>query len=146
MRKILSFISRFVAIVVCPLSCFDRVIFKGYLLFTYGRRLEDFVDYVLRIRRKDFCQFAKEQADRVVAHAKRQAHRAGAPYQDLRGKHRKDKLAMDLVRKRGLVEGLICVFCCMETCSSFRLASGTGRPRLERAPRYQRVLYYYFLD
>jgi len=146
MRKILSFISRFVAIVVCPLSCFDRVIFKGYLPFTYGRRLEDFVDYVLRIRRKDFCQFAKEQADRVVAHAKRQAHRAGAPYQDLRGKHRKDKLAMDLVRKRGLVEGLICVFCCMETCSSFRLASGTGRPRLERAPRYQRVLYYYFLD
>lgn len=146
MRRVLSFIVRFGAIVLFPLSCFDRVIFKGYLPFTYGRRLEDFVDYVLRIRRKDFCKVAEQLAQRLVDQGKRQAHRARAPYQNLRGKHRKDQLAHAIVRQRGLVEGLIGVFCCMETCPSFRLASGVGRPRFERAPRYQRVLYYYFLD
>jgi hypothetical protein len=146
MRKILSFIGRFAASILCPLSCFDRVIFKGHLPFVYGGRLEDFVDYILGMRRKDFFAFAERQAQRLVEHAKARAHLARAPYQHLRGKHRKDKLAMDIARQRGVVAGLICVFCCMETCSSFRLAYGEGRPRFERAPRLQRVLYYYYLD
>jgi hypothetical protein len=140
------FVTKFTNLIVAVLSCFDRVIFKGYLPITNGPALEGFVDHVLRIRRCDFMAFAEEQSDRVVAHAQRLAREAGAEYRFLQGKQRKDKLVDEILRQRRLVDGLICVFCCMECCPSFRLVSGKERPRLINARRQQRVLYFYFLD
>jgi hypothetical protein len=40
-------------LIVAVLSCFDRVIFKGYLSITDGAALEGFVDQVLKIPRCD---------------------------------------------------------------------------------------------
>ena len=48
--------------------------------------------------------------------------------------------------QRPILEGLVCVLCCMECCPSFKMVSGKGRPRLVNARRQQRVLYFYFLD
>ena len=51
-----------------------------------------------------------------------------------------------MLRQRPIIDGLIGVLCCMETCPSFKLVYGKGRPRLVNARRPQRVLYFYFMD
>jgi hypothetical protein len=146
MKTLSRFVAKFTKLIVAVLSCFDRVIFKGYLPLTNGPALEGFVDHVLRIRRCDFMAFAEEQSESLVEHAKQMARDAGAEYLYLQGAHRKDKLVDQILRQRPICEGLICVLCCMECCPSFRLASGKDRPRLVNARRQQRVLYFYVLD
>src|SRR5262249_5903838 len=131
----------FLTLIVSTLSCFDRVLFKGYLPFRDARSLERFVDYVLKIKRKDFLKFAERQSERIVAHAKKLAVAADAPYRFLKGKQRKDDLANQIARERGLTEGLVCVLCCMESCPSFKLLYGDKRPRFVADHRPQRVLY-----
>jgi hypothetical protein len=121
-------------------------IFKGYLPITNGQALEGFVDCVLKIRRCDFMAFAEEQSKVLVDFAKRMAQEAGAQYRFLQGHHRKDKLIDEMLRQRPIFAGLIGVLCCMETCPSFKLVYGKGRPRLINARRPQRVLYFYFMD
>jgi hypothetical protein len=147
MKTLSRFVAKFTSLIVAVLSCFDRVIFKGHLPISNGPALERFVDGVLKIRRCDFMAFAERQSEALVDHAKRLAAEADVEYRFLQGSHRKDKLVDELLRQRpDLVEGLVCVFCCMECCPSFRLVYGEGRPRLVRARRQQRVLYFYFLD
>lgn len=146
MKTLSRFVTKFTNLIVAVLSCFDRVIFKGYLPITDGNALERFVDHVLKIRRCDFMAFAEKQAEAVIAHAKRLAQESDAEYQFLQGFHRKDKLVDEILRKRAIAEGLICVLCCMECCPSFQLVSAKDRPRLVNKRRQQRVLYFYFLD
>src|SRR6516225_6566444 len=54
MKTLSRFVTKFTSLIVAVLSCFDRVIFKGYLPLTNGPALEGFVDHVLKIRRCDF--------------------------------------------------------------------------------------------
>ena len=128
MKTLSRFVSNFTSQIVTVLSCFDRVIFKGYLPLTNGPALEGFVDHVLKIRRCDFMAFAEEQSKTLVDYAKRLAQKAGAEYRFLQGHHRKDKLVEEILRQRPITDGLICVLCCMETCPSFRLVYGKGAP------------------
>jgi hypothetical protein len=146
MKTLSRFVTKFTNLIVAVLSCFDRVIFKGHLPINNGKALEGFVDHVLKIRRCDFMAFAQEKSEALVEYAKRMAEEAGAEYHYLQGKVRKDKLVDDILRKRPIIEGLVCVLCCMECCPSFKLVSGEGRPRLVGARRQQRVLYFYSLD
>ena len=146
MKTLSRFVAKFTSLIVAVLSCFDRVIFKGYLPITNSAALEGFVDHVLKIPRKDFMKFAERQSETLVEHGKRLAQEVGAEYRYLQGTHRKDKLVDEILRKRPISEGLICVLCCMECCPSFRLIFGKGRPNLANARRQQRVLYFYFLD
>jgi hypothetical protein len=146
MKTLSRFVAKFTNLIVAVLSCFDRVIFKGYLPITNGPALEGFVDHVLKIRRCDFMDFAEQQSETLVEHAKRLAPEAGAEYHYLQGAHRKDKLVDQLLRQRPISDGLICVLCCMECCPSFKLAHAKDRPRLVNARRQQRVLYFYFRD
>ena len=146
MKTLSRFVAKFTSLIVAVLSCFDRVIFKGYLPITNGPALEGFVDHVLKIRRCDFMAFAEEQSEPWSSTPSSLAQEAGAEYQLPQGPHRKDKLVDQILRQRPISEGLICVLCCMECCPSFRLVSGKDRPRLVNARRQQRVLYFYFLD
>lgn len=146
MKTLSRFVLKFTKLIVATLSCFDRIIFKGYLPITDGSALERFVDNVLKIRRKDFMKFAQQQSEALVEHGKRLAQESGADYRFLQGAHRKDKIVDEILRARPISEGLICVLCCMECCPSFKLIYGKDRPRLVNARRQQRVLYFYFLD
>ena len=73
MKTLSRFVVKFTRLIVAVLSCFDRVIFKGYLPFTNGPALEGFVDHVLKIRRCDFMAFAEEQSEILVDFAKRES-------------------------------------------------------------------------
>jgi hypothetical protein len=53
MKPLSHFVVKSTSLIIAVLSCFDRVIFKGYLPITNGPALESFVDCVLKIRRCD---------------------------------------------------------------------------------------------
>jgi hypothetical protein len=141
-----TFVTKFSSSIVAVLSCFDRVIFKGYLPFGGDEHLNAFVDGNLKIRRKDFLPELQRMSQELVEHAQHMAREAGAPYHYLQGKHSKEQLVDRIARDRSHPEGLLAVLCCQETCRTVKLRYGRNKPRLEFARRPQRVLYYYFLD
>src|SRR5436305_14788925 len=97
------FLAKFASSIIAVLGCQDRVIFKGHLPFSDEAHLNRFVDHTLRIKRKDFLDFAKEKAELLVSHAKDLAATHNAPYLYLQGRHRKEDLVQQHIRERRLV-------------------------------------------
>lgn len=54
MKTLCSFLTKFASVICWSLSCFDRVLFKGHLPISRPFQMENFVDYVLKMRRCDF--------------------------------------------------------------------------------------------
>ena len=127
------------------LSCFDRLIFKGYLPFTYPRGMEGFLQQQ-QVLLKDFRDCALEHSQTVKAHAQTLAEQAGRPFIHLQKRIRKEERARQLAVRDGIKEGLVCVFSAQECCSSFQIAYGEGRPRLRKSYPRCLVLYFYYLD
>ena len=147
MSAVWRFVTKFASLIVCTLHCFDRVIFKGHPSLAVPRNLEYLVDCVLKVRRCDFIKnIAPQYSDRLVEHAQAWARKAGRTYMYRCGQFRKDEWAHQLIRDQGISAGLVGILCTQETCPSYQLVPGPERPQFVRAPRQQRVLYYYFLD
>ena len=85
------FIQKFAVSMVSLLSCFDRVIFKGYLPFRGEQYLNNYVDRVLGMRRKDFVKWLKPHSQRLVEHAQKLACEQGRPYEYRQGRFKKEK-------------------------------------------------------
>ena len=126
------------------LSCFDRVIFRGYLPLSYARGLEGFLAHQ-GVLLKDFKTFAPQMAERLKAHVRGLVEAAGAPFRHLPKKIRMEDEARQLARARGQTEGIVCGFSQLETCATFRLQFAQGRPRLQRDYRRCTVLYVFLL-
>jgi hypothetical protein len=142
----IRFLSSFSSLVSCVLSCFDRVIFKGYLPFHSEGYLNSWVDYTLQMRRTDFIKHLDQKSQELVDHAKALAEKAGRPYEYRQGWFRKERFIQNIAQRDAVTEGLVAVLCVLETCRTVKLAFGDKRPRLKFAKRPQRVLYYYFFD
>jgi len=140
------FVERFTSSIVSVLGCHDRVIFRGHLPFGGDEHLNRFVDYALKIKRKDFIPFVEPVSQDFVEHAQAMAKGAGVPYHHFEAKPDKEKLIHKLLREKPHADGLVAVLCCKEHCRTVKLLHGQGRPRLAFRPRPQRVLYFYFLD
>jgi len=140
-----SFLSKHADKITEVLSCFDRLIFKGYLPISYPQGMENFLqghDILL----KDFKAFGPQQAQRLKEHAQTLAAQAGRPFLYCERRIRKEEQAQDIARRDHVTQGLICVFSVLETCPTCRILYGKGRPRLKKDYRRCLVLYYYFLD
>lgn len=127
------------------LSCFDRLIFHGHL----GLRLTCHMEVMLKLHGlllKDFKRFVTRESDRLKAHAKAVAERAGRPYVYLDRPTRKEALARKIAKRDGISQGLVCVLAAIEPCQSFALRFGQNRPRLEVARRKCLFFYFYYLD
>jgi hypothetical protein len=147
MKTVCSFIAKFASLISWDLSCFDRVIFKGYLPFSYVAKFEAFVDYVLKVRRADFMDVvAPAWSERLVEHAKGLARRHSRVYEYCQGAIDKDAWAKEQLHQQPVRHGLVGVLCVMESCPTFKLAHGKGRPCFVAKSIPQRVLYYYFWD
>ncbi len=147
MKPFSSFATRFATLISWVLSCFDRVIFKGYLPISRPDQFAFFVDHVLKVRRADFLRtIAPGWADRVVEHSKSLAKRHGRTWEYRAGQVDKDAWAKTLLQKHKVFEGLVGVLCVMESCPTFKLAYQEGRPRFASRMVPQRVLYFYFID
>ena len=59
-------VERFTSVIVAVLACHDRVIFHGHLPFGGDDHLNRFVDYALKIKRKDFLPFVEQQSRRLL--------------------------------------------------------------------------------
>jgi hypothetical protein len=149
MKTLCSFLTKFASIISWSLSCFDRVIFKGHLPISRPFQMENFIDYVLKMRRCDFFKkTGRVWSQRLVDHAQSFASKYGRPFERPKGKGKPDKdaWAKELLRSQPTKEGLIGIMCVMESSGTFKLAYGNGRPKIVSMQIPQRVLYYYFLD
>jgi hypothetical protein len=60
------------------LSCFDRVLFRGYLPFFSGYAMASFLE-ARQVHRRDVKRFVRTQAARLKDHARQMAAREGRP-------------------------------------------------------------------
>jgi len=127
------------------LSCFDRIIFRGYLPICHQRGLLGWLHY-LQVKYRDFKHFAPSLAERLLQHAKGLAKAAGRHYQYLPTRQPKEELARQIAARDGIRQGLVCVFSCLETCRTFRARYGKGHAELQPDLRRCTVLYYFFMD
>jgi hypothetical protein len=126
------------------LSCFDRVIFRGYLPLSYPKGMAGFL-YQQNVLLKDFKDYAPPIAERVKEHVKTLVEKAGAVYRHLPSKEPMEQQARAIVQEKGLREGIVCAYSQLETCRSFRFEVGGGRPRLRLDYRRCLVLYVFVL-
>jgi len=122
------------------LSCFDRVIFRGYLPLSYPKGMSGFL-YQQQVLLKDFKDYAPTIAERVKEHVKGLIEQAGAPYRHLPTKEPMEQQARQLAQDKGIREGIICGYSQLETCRSYRFEHRAGLPRLR--PDFRRCLVLY---
>ena len=91
------------------LSCFDRVLFRGYLPFFSGYAMASFLE-TQGVHRRDVKGFALTQAHRLKDHARQMAAREGRPCQHFGERTRKGDLARELAERDGITEGLVVRF------------------------------------
>jgi hypothetical protein len=139
------FLDKHQAKIAAVLSCFDRIILRGYLPICHPGGVEGWL-YHQQVPLKSFKDFAPKLAERLLNHAKQLAQSQQRPYQYLPTRQSKEELARQIAQRDGVREGLVCVFSCLETCRTFRLQWGKGRLRLRPDLRRCTVLYYFFLD
>ena len=127
------------------LSCFDRMLFRGYLPIQSGWAMAQFLNQK-DIRCPILKDFLYEKADRVNDHAKTMATKLGRPYQYLTAPTRKEDLARKMAEKEGIEHGLVCIFSVLEPCRSFSFKFTMGFPYVQSARRKCLFLYFYFMD
>lgn len=140
-----KFIDQYSSRITGVLSCFDRILFKGYLPLGWPAAMEGLLAR-RGLKIKDFKSFVMTQSDRIKQHAERCAQQAGRPFLYLNGRVRKEDFARDIARRDGITQGLVCVFRALEPCQTFKMVPGEGRPQLISARRKCLCYYFYFLD
>jgi hypothetical protein len=140
-----SFVQQHAIKITGSLFCPDRLIFKGYLPFSYPQGMENFLaDNGILL--KDFKNFGPQVARRLKEHAEQMAQASGRTFEFLQRKIRKEDYARQLAQQHSITTGLVAIFSTMETCPTFRILYGKARPRLKKDYRRCLVLYFYFLD
>jgi hypothetical protein len=136
------------------LECFDRVILRGHLPIAGVNYFLGWLCWqriALKATRVEegwwsFKDAAPWFAERLKAHARQLAERAGRPYRHLPCAERMEENARELARHDGITEGLVCVYGAMETCRTFRVQYHDAGPRLRPDRRISLVIYFYFMD
>ena len=116
------------------LSCFDRMLFRGYLPIMSGWSMAQF----LKDRGVDNASlkpFLLENAERVKAHAVALAKKHDRPFQYLTTSLRKEDAARKLAERDGIEEGLVCVFSVLEPCRTFSFHFATHSTFVQSARR-----------
>lgn len=131
------------------LSGFDRVLFRGTLRsIAHVKGLRVFL-YSRGVLMKDFSSFVLSLSQRLVEHAKQLASDWGRPYVYLpSSKGSKEELALQIMERDSIKQGLICVFACVEPCQSFDLKKDRNSKHLELISKERKCLhlYFYYLD
>jgi len=127
------------------LSCFDRLLFKGFLPISHAQGMEKFF-FNNHWRIKDFKVFLPRYSNLLVQHAKDVAQKANRPYHFLQHPVDKEDYAKAIASKDAITSGLVCVLSAVESCSSFKITFGQNRPCLRNARRKCLCLYFYLID
>src|SRR5947207_12174765 len=109
------------------LSCFDRMLFRGYLPIMSGWQMAQFFNSS-GIRFRELKTFLLQNAERVKRYAVAIAEQEGRPFQYLQEKIKKEDLAKQIAERDHIEEGLICVFSVLEPCRTFSFRTEKGKP------------------
>jgi hypothetical protein len=141
-----SFLEKHADSITGTLSCFDRMIFKGYLPVNRPDTLQKYLSYK-GILRKDFGKVAKGLSDRIAQHAKAVAEHNGRPYNYFRKLPDKEGFAREIMKRDRISKGLVCVIGIQERCRSFKVVKfKNGQFGFTPATRQCNYYYYYFVD
>ncbi len=128
------------------LSCFDRMLFRGYLPIMSGASMAQFLNQE-GIKFRNLKTFLIEHAAILKAHAQSMAESEGRPYLYLASAgSRKEQRAREIAQADNIREGLVCVFAQLEPCNTFSFRFQRGRPFVNSARRKCLHIYYYFMD
>ena len=98
------------------LSCFDRVLFKGYLPLGFPDAMERLISsqgFLL----KDFKRFVMKHSETIKGHVEAIANKTERPFLYLEGNTiRKEDEARRIAQRDGITQGLVCVFRGLEAC------------------------------
>ena len=96
------------------LSCFDRMLFRGYLPIMSGASMAQFLRERAGELREPEGSFLVDTGQRLKGHRKRLAAQAGRPFEYLgHAGVRMERRARELA-ERDVAEGLVCVFSNLE--------------------------------
>lgn len=126
------------------LSCFDRMIFRGYLPVQNGWQMAGFLN--AHDAGSNLKTFLTENGCALKAHAQQMAQETGRPYRYLARKMPMEQEAREMASKDGIEEGLVCIFSILQPCRSFSFRYEKGQPFCRPARRKCLYLYYYFMD
>lgn len=131
------------------LSGFDRVLFRGTLRsIAHVKGLQLFL-YSRGVLMKNFSSYVLSLSQRLVEHAKQLASESGRPYLYLASsRDSKEALALQILERDHVKQGLICVFACVEPCQSFDLRKDRDAKQLKLISKERKCLhlYFYYLD
>jgi hypothetical protein len=116
------------------LSCFDRMLFRGYLPIMSGWSMAQ----LLRAHEVDSGQlktFLLANALRLKTHARGMAMKHGRPFEYLATPKRKEDAARKLAERDGIEEGLVCIFSALEPCRTFSFVFYREQPYVQSARR-----------
>jgi len=131
------------------LSCFDRMMFHGYLPIMSGWQMAEFL-YKLNVNFSNLKTFLLENSERVKSQAVTMAEKQGRPFKYLKLNIDKDQAAREMAQRDGIQHGLVCIFSIVEPCRSFSFRFAKPRPDqrpfVKPARRKCLHLYFYFMD
>ena len=144
-----EFIRKYENRIYGALSCFDRMIFRGYLPIMSGWAMAEFL-YRLNVSFGNLKAFLLQNSERVNNHAIAMAKKHGRPFRYLASNIDKDETARQLAARDGIQHGLICIFSILEPCRTFsflfKKPLPDQRPFVKSARRKCLHLYFYFMD
>src|SRR5262245_40272615 len=126
-----EFISKYEHRIHGVLSCFDRMIFRGYLPIMSGWAMAEFL-YRLNQKSSNLRAFLLQNSERVKKHAMAMANQHGRPFQYLPSNIDKEAAAQQLAQRDGIQHGLVCIYSILEPCRTFSFVF--NRPGPDRRP------------
>jgi hypothetical protein len=140
----LSFLRKHAASIIGVLTGFDRVVFRGTLRqLAYSSGIEKYVG-VKGVRYTEYNEHVESLTEEVTAASKGFAYAAGRPYKYLESpKTNKEEVALEIAKRDGVKDGLICVLGSVEPCRSFEIRRNEKTNRFEFTRRLKKCLFLY---
>jgi hypothetical protein len=140
----LSFLTKFAAVVRGVLSGFDRLFFCGTLRsVSHPRGLQHYL-WTHRIPYKDFAAHSLQVTAQLEEASLRQARQLGREIRYLNSaQHRKEDIARAIASRDHIDNGLICVLRSVDPCMSFEIHKNHHSRKLEIRYRQRKCLHLY---
>jgi hypothetical protein len=140
-----SFLLRHASKIKGVLNGFDRIRFRGTLRWLANTRGMMNWLWHRQVLLKDFKSFALSLTDHLRKESEQIAETAGCPMPYLHSSSvSKEERAQQIARNRGVREGLVCVFRCVEPCRTFEVGPNRSKKELELRSFQGKCLHHYF--
>jgi hypothetical protein len=140
-----SFLARHASKIKGVLSGFDRIRFRGTLRWLANTKGMKNWLWHQNVLLKEFKAVVLSLTEQVRTESERVAKEAGCPMPYLNSSAlSKEERAQQIARSRGITEGLVCVFRCVEPCRTFEVGPNRKKKELELRSFWGKCLHHYF--